>query len=119
MENVKLENLYIIGSGLGGGFGGQKEFEVIEANSLEDAEQWAWEKACDEYESYAGMYGLRDLSQIMEEDEIEDEDYAIQVFEEEREGWLDYSAKPFSKEYEDKIKYYYYSNRYSDLTDTL
>ena len=119
MENIKLENLFIIGSGLGGGFGGQKNFEVIEANSLEDAEKWAWENACDEYESYAGMYGLRDLSQIMEEDEIENEDEAVEVYEEERENWLDYSANPFSKEYEDKIKYHHYSNRYSSFTDTL
>ena len=72
MENIKLENLFIIGSGLGGGFGGQKNFEVIEANSLEDAEKWAWENACEEYESYAGMYGLRDINQIMEEDGIEE-----------------------------------------------
>ena len=119
MENIKLENLFIIGSGLGGSFGGQRSFEVIEANSLEDAEKWALENACDEYESYAGMYGLRDLSQIMEEDEIENEDEAIEVYEEERENWLDYSAKPFSKEYEDKIKYHHYSNRYSSFTDTL
>lgn len=119
MENIKLENLFIIGSGLGGGFGGQRNFEVIEANSLEDAEKWAWENACDEYESYAGMYGLRDVNQIMEEEEIEDEDWAKEVYEEERESWLDYSAKPFSKEYEDKIKYHHYSNRYSSFTDTL
>lgn len=119
MENIKLENLFIIGSGLGGGFGGQKNFEVIEANSLEDAEKWAWENACDEYESYAGMYGLRDINQIMEEDGIEDENEANEVFEEERESWLDYSAKPFSKEYEKKVMYHHYSNRYSSFTNTL
>lgn len=119
MENIKLENLFIIGSGLGGGFGGQKNFEVIEADSLEDAEKWAWENACDEYGSYAGMHGLRDINQIMEEEEIEDEDEAKEVYEEERDSWLDYSAKPFSKEYEDEIKYHHYSNRYSDITDNL
>lgn len=119
MENIKLENLFIIGSGLGGGFGGQKNYEVIEADNLEDAEKWAWESACDEYESYAGMYGLRDLSQIMEEDEIENEDEAIEVYEEERESWLCYSAVPYSKEYEKKVMYHHYSNRYSSFTDTL
>lgn len=119
MENIKLENLFIVGSGLGGGFGGQKKFEVIEANSLEDAEKWAWENACDEYESYAGMYGLRDLSQIMKEDEIENEDEANEVYEEERESWLCYSAIPYSKEYEKKVMYHHYSNRYSSFTDTL
>lgn len=119
MENIKLENLFIIGSGLGGSFGGQINYEVIEADNLEDAEKWAWENACDEYESYAGMYGLRDINQIMEEEEIEDEDEAKEAYEEERESWLNYSAKPFSKEYEDKVKYYHYSNRYSSFTDTL
>ena len=119
MENIKLENLFIIGSGLGGSFGGQRNFEVIEANSLEDAEEWAWENACDEYESYAGMYGLRDINQIIEEEEIEDEDEANEAYEEERGSWLVYSAKPFSKEYEDKIKHHHYHNRYSDITDNL
>lgn len=119
MENVKLENLFIIGWGLAGGFGGQKNFEVIEANNLEDAEKWAWENASYDYEIYEGMYGLRDVSQIMEEDEIEDEDVACAIYEEEKESWLDYSAVPFTKEYEDKVKYHHYSNRYSDFTDNL
>lgn len=118
MGNIKLEKLFIIGSGLGGSFGGIRNFEVIEAENLEDAERWAWENSCDEYESYAGMYGLRDVSQIMEEDGLPEEE-AVNVFEEERESWLCYSAKEFSKEYEENVKYHSYSNRYSYFTDTL
>lgn len=122
MENLetktenKFEGLYIIGYGLGGGFGGARNFEVIQADSLEDAEKWAWESACEEYENYAGSNGLRDVGEIMEEDEIEDEEEALQVYEEERENWLDYSAKPYSKEYEKKVMYNHYQNDYKEIT---
>ena len=122
MENTesktenKFEGLYIIGYGLGGGFGGARNFEVIQVDSLEDAEKWAWESACEDYENYAGSNGLRDVSEIMEEDEIEDEDEALQVYEEERENWLDYSAKPYSKEYEKKVMYNHYHNPYKEIT---
>ena len=103
MSENKYEGLFIIGYGLSGGFGGAQNFEVIQVDTIEEADEWAFESACEEYESYAGMYGLRDLSQIMEEDGIEDEEEAQLVFEEERESWLGYSAQPYSKEYE-KIK---------------
>ena len=52
----------------------------------------------------------------MEEDEIEDEDEALQVYEEERENWLDYSAQPYSKEYEKKVMYNHYQNDYKEIT---
>ena len=120
MENLetekKFEGLYIIGYGLGGGFGGARNFEVIQVDSLEEAESWAWESACDEYESYAGSNGLREVMEIMEEDEIEDEDEALQVYEEERETWLDYSAQPYSKEYEKKVMDHHYHNGYKEIT---
>lgn len=112
----KFEGLYIIGYGLGGGFGGARNFEVIQVDSLEDAEKWAWESACENYESYAGSNGLRCISEIMEEDEIEDEEIAIEVFEEERESCLDYSAQPYSKEYEKKVMYHHYCNPYKEIT---
>jgi hypothetical protein len=122
MENLEtktennFEGLYIIGYGLGGGFGGARNFEVIQVDNLEQAEHWAWERACEEYENYAGTYGLRDVSQIMGEDEIEDEEEAIQVYEGERENWLDYSVQPYSKEYEKKVRYQHYHNPYKEIT---
>jgi hypothetical protein len=113
----KFEGLYIIGYGLGGGFGGARNFEVIQADSLEDAEKWALESACEYYESYAGSNGLREIGEIMEEDEIEDEDEAWQIYEEERESWLDYSAQPYSKEYEKKISGNHYQNNFTEITN--
>ncbi|MBS1775990.1 MAG: hypothetical protein JSS64_06885 [Bacteroidetes bacterium] len=116
MEN-KLDNLFIIGYGLAGGFGGANNFLVIEARDFEDAEQQAYEMACEEYENYAGMNGLRDITQIMEEDEIESEDEAQEVFNDERESWLDYSAVKYSKEEEKKVENHNYQNDYTELTN--
>lgn len=123
MENLeiktenKFDGLFIIGYGLSGGFGGQRNFEVIEAGSQEEADIIAWGKACEEYDAYAGSYGLREIGEIMEEDGIEDEDVAEEVFCEERESWLDYSAHPYSKEYEKKISGNHYHNDYKEITE--
>jgi len=111
-----FEGLYIVSHGLGGGFGGARDFEVIQADSLEDAENWAWERACEDYDRYAGSNGLREVGEIMEEEDIEDEDEAWEVYEEERESWLDYSAQPYSKEYEKKVMYNHYHNPYKEVT---
>ena len=110
--------LFIIGYGLGGGFGGIQEYEVIETTDLNDANKWAYENACELYEGYAGMYGLRDLEDIMDEDECNEEDAQI-IYEEERESWLEYIAVPYSKEYEKKLEGEHYTNRYTDITDKL
>jgi len=110
--------LFIINYGLGGGFGGANNYEVVQTVNLEDAEKWAFESACEDYEGYAGMYGLRDESQIMEEDECDEED-ARYTFEEERESWIEYSAVPYSKEAEKKAEVHHYENRYTELTDKM
>lgn len=110
--------LFIISYGLGGGFGGADNYEVIQTVDLEDAEKWAFESACESYDGYSGMYGLRDESQIMEEDECDEEDARF-IYEEEREGWLEYTAVPYSKEVEEKAKKHHYHNRYAELTDKM
>lgn len=76
-------------AGLGGGFGGAQECDTLEFASLEAAEQYAYEVACETYDMYAGMHGLRSVADIMEDDEC-DEEYAEDVYNEERDGWLDY-----------------------------
>ena len=113
----KFEGLFIIGYGLGGGFGGQRNFKVIEANDEDEAFDYAYESASEEYESYSGMHGLRSVSQIMQEDEIEDEEEALEVYDEEKENWLDYSAKPYTKEYEKEVSNYHYHNDFKHITD--
>ena len=83
---------FMIRYGLGGGMGGCGEWEEIEADDMSAAEVEAYERACESYASYEGMYGLRCVDDIMEEDDV-DEDEAYQMYLEERESWLDYEAK--------------------------
>ena len=78
--------------GLGGGFGGANNEEIIECDSLGQAEQEAYSACCEYYESYVGMYGLRGIDEIKEEDGVED-DEAWDIFNDERESWLDYRAE--------------------------
>jgi hypothetical protein len=84
---------YKIQYGLNGGFGGDNnDWETIETNSEQDALDIAYRNAIEEYESYEGMYGLRSVEQIMEEDEL-DEDEAEILYIDERESWLHYEVK--------------------------
>lgn len=79
--------------GLGGGFGGARDFEIEEFDTVEEGEQCAWELACDYYENYEGLYGLRSFGQIAEEEGLDiekDEDEINEIYNEEREPWLDY-----------------------------
>lgn len=80
--------------GLGGGFGGTRylEWEDSCAETKEQAEEEAYQGACEVYESYDGFYGLRDVGVIMEDEEC-DEDEAAEIWEEERESWLDYEVR--------------------------
>jgi hypothetical protein len=105
MKHVKefesvIEGKWFISYGLGGGFGGANNFKVIDAENDEEASKYAWEMACQDYENYAGYHGLRNVDEIMEEDEV-DEEAAEEVYIEERESWLDYSAEPYDPEKHD------------------
>jgi hypothetical protein len=87
---------YLLKYGLGGGFGGADSSVVKEFKNENDAINEAWRLACKKHESYAGFYGLRDYDQIMEEDGV-DEKEAEDIFNEERENWLDYDAILFDE----------------------
>lgn len=104
-------NKWILYYGLGGGFGGARSSTAFEG-SQEDAEMEAWRLACEKYESYEGMYGLRTISDIMEEDGIEDEEEAEQIYNEERDGWLDYWVAPYTDE---EIKKAQYKTHFDDF----
>jgi len=79
---------------LGGGFGGceNKDWEEIEAESREEAENEAERLAIEEYESYEGMYGIRTIEEIMEEDEV-DEDEAQDIYRDDRESWIEWEVE--------------------------
>jgi len=104
--------LFIIGYGLSGGYGGIHDYEVIEADSREDAEDEAYVKACEMYENYLDGSNLRDVSDIMEEDDV-DEENAKQIFYEEREGWLEYVALDYNKENLEKVEGYHLDNPFA------
>jgi hypothetical protein len=72
------------------------EEEIIEATSLEQATEIAYEYACEDYESYAGLHGLRDIGDIMEEDGV-NENEAEEIYLEERESWLYFDAEPYDE----------------------
>lgn len=80
---------------LGGGFGGceMSEPQVMDFPSKKEAEEAAYEMACEEYDQYDGLHGLRSVEQIQEEDEIEDYDEAYEVWCDERESWLDWKIE--------------------------
>lgn len=116
-ETNSYEGYYIIGWGLSGGFGGIHNYEVIRSSSLEEAEEEAYQRSLEEYERYSGYHGLRSIDDIMEEDNVSSEE-AEEIYNEEREGWLDYIAKPYSKEFENKVKGNHYDNPYkSEMMD--
>ena len=79
--------------GLGGGFGGARDYEIEEFETEEEAIEYAYELACEYYTNYDGMYGLRDYEQIADEEELDiEKDCEIidEIYNEERESWLDY-----------------------------
>ena len=87
-----MKKKYNIYAGLNGSFGGANLIDTIEAESLRVAEEYAYEAAIEIYESYEGMYGLRTVQDIMEEEDMEEDD-ALEVYTEEMENWLDYWAE--------------------------
>ncbi len=118
-EYNDVEGFYIVGYGLSGGFGGCDNYEVVKAEDEGEASMIAWEMACDEYERYSGMHGLRSIEDIMSEDGIDDEQEAEEVYNEERESWLDYRVLKFNKQNLKKVSEYHFHNPYSEETDKL
>lgn len=88
--------------GLGGGFGGAINEEEIEVDNLEEAETYAHQAACEDYDQYDGLHGLRNEEGILEElqdnnsDDEDDESLqalAAEMYIEEREGWLEWKVE--------------------------
>lgn len=88
---------YNIYAGLGGGFGGATYIETIKNSTLQEAEEYAYECACQEYEDTVGLHGIRSIVDIMEEDGV-DEEEASEIFKEEQESWIDYYVIPTAED---------------------
>lgn len=87
---------WAIFSGLGGAINSVCFYEFLET-SYNDAIQYALQLAEQDYESYVGMCGLRELSTIMEEDDVNEEE-AQNIYNEERESWLSYYVELYDED---------------------
>lgn len=82
-------------AGLGGGFGGANYVETIEANTREEAEEYARQCAIDDYESYEGSHGILSRDDVFEDliesfgEEPLEEDVDLRYMEG-VEGWITY-----------------------------
>jgi hypothetical protein len=66
--------------------------EVIDAASISDAEGIAYQYAIEDYESYEGLHGIRSIEDIIEEEQV-DEEEATEIYREEVESTIMYSAE--------------------------
>ena len=84
--------------------------EIVEAKSLKDAEDYAYQSAIVDYESYEGLHGIMDIDDVCEDRDIEDRDSeeAWDAYQEERESQLNYEAIEFdetNEEHKDLLEY--------------
>lgn len=74
-----------------------RDWEEIEASSIDGAYAYAWESACRDYESYEGLHGIPSCSDI-EQELIEegctdlDDETIWGAYSDARESWLSYEA---------------------------
>ena len=104
---------------MGGGFN-QYYHEVVMAENLEEASDLAYEMACEEYGCYSGSHGISSEEEIAEENDLDpfdDSDVIDEIYNEEREGWIDHWAKPYTDELAKSLKYEHYENSFEDDLD--
>lgn len=97
LSNAKEYNIY---SGLGGSFGGAIYQYTGLFNSQEEATNEAYQRACEEYDSYSENYGLLTYEEAKEQaidegyspDTEDFEAYISEAFQEDLESWVDYYA---------------------------
>ena len=96
-SEAKEYNIY---AGLGGGFGGAKYQYTGLYDNEDDAFIDAYTAASEEYESYGGYHGLLTYEEALEtamndnpgKSEEELQEYIDELFEEDKENWIEYYA---------------------------
>ena len=93
-------------AGLGGGFGGARYNQPIEAEYIHEACEAAYELAGEEYQSYEGLQGIMNWvdcyedaieSGFIDEESMTEEEiheYIDDLYQEEIESWIEYYALP-------------------------
>lgn len=80
------------------------EYLAVEADSLEAAEQYAYEQAYSCRESFEGLHGVLDFAEFCEEEEYdEDDEYAWEAYRDMVEQELIYHAHEFDIENEEDV----------------
>ena len=81
--------------------------EVVSASFLEVAEEYAYQRAIEEYEFHEGFHGIKSFADILEEEfnvSVEDEeaedyyDQAQEIYDEEVENAISYSVEEYDEE---------------------
>lgn len=96
-SEAKEYNIY---AGLGRSFGGAKYLYTRLYDNENDASMEAYTAASEEYESYSGYHGLLSYEEALEaamndnpgKSEEELQDYIDELFEEDKENWIEYYA---------------------------
>lgn len=83
---------------MGGGFGGAGDWEEIEAENEEQANRAAYEAACEDFSTYAGIHGVMSAQDFMDDDDSITEEEAQEMENEECESWIHYEAKWFNSD---------------------
>ena len=96
---------YKIYAGLDGGFGGATYRGTYEFETEDDAWKEAYDLAWEEYESYAGLYGLLDWDGAYEDwiesfNEIPTDEQLHDHYTEIAEGWMDYYVREAESEHD-------------------
>lgn len=80
------------------------EYLAVEAKSLEEAEQYAYQSAYECRESFEGLHGVLDFAEFCEEEEYDEEDdSAWEAYKEMVEWELHYHAHEFDPNNEEDI----------------
>jgi hypothetical protein len=79
----------------------QCDWEMIEAESEDQASREAWSSACEDYDGYAGLHGIETVESLMEEQGLSEQE-AIEEYNDMRESYIDYECKPWDQIPEDE-----------------
>ena len=81
---------------------------IVKADSQDKALDYAYELAMEEYDSYAGLHGIRSIDDIIEEEKLDEDDLtAWDIYTEERENSLSYSVDKYEPKYHGDLDDYY------------
>lgn len=69
------------------------DWKSCDCETYDKAMDYAWECACDDYDSYVGLHGIRDTCEIIKDGDADTEEEAWEVFLEERESCLMYGVR--------------------------